>query len=150
MSAISVAVAMTEIATLYSSVYGATIKTEYPNTKFTPPTDPSIEWAKLTIVHSTIAQASLANENGSRRWLATGLGIISLMSPLGAGTVDAYNRAEAVKNLYQGKRTASDVWFKNVRFEERDKRGQKPSQRGAGDLWFQIDVIFNFEYDTIN
>lgn len=148
MTAISIAQAIKEIATVYTLPNG-TANLELPNKKFDVPAD-GTPWAKLTLVHSDESQASLSDENGQRRWRAHGLGTISLMSKLGSGTTDAYNAAEAVRNLYRGKRTPSDVWFRNVRIEERDARGFSPPPKATGEKWFQIDVMFEFEYDQIS
>lgn len=145
MTAQSIRMAMTEIAVVYTSVYGAD-NLEVPNRAFD--VGSRTEWAKLTLTHTSGSQDSLAGADGKRRWNATGLGTLSLMFPLGEGIEGPLDIAEAVQALYQGNRTSSDVWFRNVRIEERDPRGDSPPPKSQS-KFYQIDVVFEFTYDTL-
>lgn len=146
MTAASAGAAVNEIIAVFLDYYG-TANVELPNIAFDPPTDYTSSWARVVIEHVDAGQGSLANVEGKRRWVRSGVGLIELMTPIGEGTGGAYAEAEAVVNLYQGKRTASDVWFRNVRFEERGQRARNP---GDARLWHQIDVYFSFAYDQLS
>lgn len=151
MSAASIATAMREMQALFSAVWaprdGALI--DWPNSKFTIPGDKSLVWARWRVQHELFGQNSLANVNGQRKFGREGTLYIQLFFPLNAGVIDAYNFAEDVVKAYEGKRTASDVWFRNVRINEalRDSiaEGSEPT-----DLWMQFLVIADFLYDQIH
>jgi hypothetical protein len=110
-----------------------------PGKEFATP-DAATRWAALTIEHVDGSQATLANAGGKRRWQHAGVVTIELRFPRSDLDVGAaYAIAGEVAALYQGKRTASDVWFRNARIQE-----------GITATWFALNVIFEFEYDTIN
>lgn len=96
-------------------------------------------WCELEIVHNDGYQATLATAAGKRRWQREGTGTVSMYVPRKDIDVRAaYNDADAIMQLYQGKRTESDVWFRRVRVEE-----------GNNTTWFELTVIFEFEYQQL-
>lgn len=133
--------ALTEIALILKEGFAGTVIV--PNDERDPPTDVNKVWARLRLEHTGRAQGSLSNANGKRRWASDGIGTVELSFPYGKGVKEPYNIAEQVVHLYEGKRTASDVWFRNVRVVEVPVLTNVTS-------FFRLDVVFEFQYDSIN
>ena len=85
-------------------------------------------------------QRTLAGQDGKSRHESLGNVVIETYTPAGKGLAAAYELADIVLDAFRGKRTPSDVWFRNVRMIE------------VGDvskLWFQIDIIADFTYEAL-
>lgn len=137
--------AMTEITDLFLAYWG-TRPVALPNRAFTAPTDDTV-FAEVYFEQTDSGQASLANVQNKRKYTDDGVVLIELHFPLGVGIAAPYEEAEAVRDLFRGKRTASDVWFRNVRLiEHSDKHGNPCRYKDR----FQVDVAFEFTYDGIH
>jgi len=112
----------------------------YPGYDFELPSSETA-WARITIQHFDGSQGSLANVVGKRRWMRGGNITVQVFAPLKSSEVSAYDLAEIVCGAYEGKRTPSGAWFRNVRINE-----VNPSN----DNWKQLNVIIDFEYDQIH
>lgn len=113
----------------------------WPQKPAEPPAD-QVEpqpWARITIEHARGFQASLASDQGLRRWERRGFVVTQVFAPGGAGTGETYDLAKRVVDAFQGKKTAHGVWFRNVRIQE----------RGASGPWFQVNVVVEFTYDEL-
>jgi len=132
--------ALTEIALLFTTVYPAT-PLQLPNMEHVAPVDAGVLWASLELEHTSMAQGSLADNNGVRRYENDGIGTLGLRFKLGDGIKYPYEVADDVASLYRGKRTPSDVWFRNVTIIER------PDDRTRH---YRLDVVFDFTYDQIS
>ncbi len=97
-------------------------------------------WARVTLNHVTGNQASLAGEDGVRRWNRTGFISVQCFAPLARGSVQAATKlACVVRDALQGKKTASCVWFRNPRINE----------VGEDKDWYQVNAIIDFDYDEL-
>lgn len=139
MTAPSVFAAVTDIVKLFTDHYGAD-NVHLPNRAFTAPDD-GTPWARIRVNHTDAGQGSLGGADGSKLWDRGGVFQIELYSAAGRGMLTPYGEAEEVQMLYQGTRTASGVWFRNVRIEEPEEQPASP--------WYRIDVIGAFEYHQI-
>ena len=100
-----------------------------------------LPWARVAIQHNVAGQGALSNAAGSRLWERFGFVTIQIFVPLELGqglSLDA-QLATIAKNAYEGKHTASSVWFRNVRINEVGEEG----------VWFRTDVIADFTYDEV-
>lgn len=132
-------VAKDEILGLFKTAWDTTgYEAIYENVGDDPPgsADP---WARATLRHFAGGQASLANDNGRRRWEREGNIVIQIFVPAGDGLSEAYDLAKIVADAYEGAATASQVWFRNVRIQE----------VGPDKSWFQVNVIADFTYDEV-
>lgn len=109
----------------------------YPDLPGEPPTSETV-WARVTIRHADGKQASLAGENGARRWNRVGVLFIQVFAPVGDGLTAAYTAAQAVGDAYQAAR-GLDVWFRNIRVNE----------VGASGAFEQVNVLVDFSYDDV-
>ena len=131
--------ALTEIAMLLTDNFAGPVS--LPNMDFTEPADMDTVWARLTLEHTVMAQSTLANVNNMRRYTNEGIGTVRLFFPLGKGIKAPYEQADTVAGYYRGKRTVSDIWFRNVTITHpQDIRSKH----------YVLDVIFDFLYDQIS
>lgn len=138
--------ALSEIAQIFIDLFGAD-NVDLPNKRYEPPTDATTEWARVVIQHTDGGQGSLAMVDGKRRWERIGVCTIELYTQIGVGLSRAYELAESVVNAYQGKRTPSDVWFRDVVHAE---RGEVSTNIQQSVTRYRIDVTMTFTYDVIN
>lgn len=139
MTAATVSGAIKEMIALFKPYWDTTgFPAEYPNRKALK-TDALVAYARFRVQHETGGQASLANVSGKTRQRVSGFLQIEVCAPIGDGIDDAYELAEGVMNCYRGKRTPSDVWFRDVRMGE-----------ASNPHHFQVNVIVEFTYDQIN
>lgn len=131
--------AMQDIVGMFLYYWGVDF-VKVPGKDFTAPSDRSQQWAEVDIEHTDGAQASLAGADGSRRWRRSGVCTISLYFPVTGDLGPINTTAEEVEQLYQGKRSPNDVWFRGVRTIE-DK---------TYTTWYKLDVFFLFEYDNFS
>lgn len=97
-------------------------------------------WLRLSLLHATGNQASLAGENGVRRWNRTGFISAQCFAPLARGSVQkATELACVVRDALQGKQTESCVWFRNPRINE----------IGEDRDWFNVNATIDFDYDEL-
>jgi hypothetical protein len=137
----TIAQAMTEITALFINVWG-TRPCDYPNVAFKIKDVSEKEaWARFRLQHNEGGQRTLAGNDGKSRHGRKGNVIVEVHSPIGTGVKDAYALAESVKNAFEGKRTASGVWFRNVRINEVNDTTL---------LWYPIVVIADFDYEQYN
>lgn len=108
--------------------------TDVPGEK--PPSE--TVWARATIRHATGRQASLAGENGARRYEATGTVFVQVFAPIGDGSTAGYRAAELVKNAYNAARD-DNIWFRDTRMIE----------VGASGAFEQFNVLSTFSYDDV-
>lgn len=100
-------------------------------------------WARWRCNHGFAGQGSLAGGNGARRWDRSGTITVQVFTPQNAGVTGAYQAAEKVVNAYQGQRTPGDAWFRDVRINE-------VSGEANSGLWYQLNVLIDFEYEQFS
>lgn len=133
------AVANDEILTLFKTAWDAIGHDAiYENVAGDPPTT-AAPWARVTVRHFPGGQASLSDDAGAKRWTRNGLITVQIFVPTGEGKAEAYALAKVVADAYEGKRTPSNVWFRNVR----------PNEIGPDGAWFQLNVLAEFTYDEV-
>lgn len=130
---------------IWKDEYDNPLPVEVPGMDFdTADLTPVEVWARWRCDHSAEqGQASLAGGNGKRKWQRDGLISIELNTPPNSGVTQAYELAEVVLKAYQGKRTAGDAWFRNVRVVE------SSPQENSG-VWYKIYVFAEFTYEQIS
>lgn len=99
-------------------------------------------WARWALDYADGRQATLGGKD-YRKFSKEGLIYINVYSPLGKGLVSARNASEVAIAAYEGKRTPSDVWFRDVRIDsEGHGRGS-----GKDKSWWTTVVVARFTYD---
>lgn len=97
-------------------------------------------WLRVSLLHATGRQSSLAGADGVRRWNRTGFISVQCFAPLARGSVQRATRlACVVRDALQGKQTASCVWFRNPRVNE----------VGEDKDWFNVNATIDFDYDEL-
>ena len=96
-------------------------------------------YAKFFMRHATGDQRSLAAPDGRRKFTHVGTMTIQTFTPSGMGTGAPLDVAQVVKHAFEGKKSLNNVWFRDVRYNERGTEGNH----------YQIDVLATFEYDEI-
>lgn len=97
-------------------------------------------WCRVSLRHSTGNQASLAGEDGVRRWNRTGFITVQCFAPLANNGVRvATEMASVVRDALQGKQSEHCVWFRNARIQE----------IGIDADWFNVNAIIDFDYDEL-
>lgn len=96
-------------------------------------------FARFTVQHANSRQATLTGTTGSRTWERNGLLTIQIFTPIGKGLQDSYTLAKVTSDAYEGVRTQSGVWFRDVGINEIGKDGE----------WQQVNVTAEFTYNEI-
>lgn len=116
---------------------------DWPNTK-TQEHDETDTWARWALDYVDGRQASLAG-TGQRKFSKMGLIYVNVFTPLGGGLASARDAAQIAIFAYEGQRTPSDVWFRNVRIES-EGHGQGT---GRNKSWWTTLVVAEFTYDHL-
>jgi hypothetical protein len=74
----------------------------------------------------------------------TGFVLVEIMTPLSSGLRPAYLAAKLAKDAYEGKRTPSDIWFRDVGIRDR------ADGRGGTAGWWVTPILADFTYDNLN
>lgn len=99
-----------------------------------------VEWWRVTIQHSESEQASLACDEGKRRWRRYGILTVQCFAPLEAGGLTrAEEMACAVRDAFQSRATDGGVWFKRCTIRE----------VGPDKSWYLFNASIPFEYDEV-
>lgn len=114
---------------------------EWPNFRFDKPSDRAT-WARWGITYSDGGNRTLPGVLGRPRFGKSGIVTVEVFTPLGIALKDSYVAAQVAVKAYEGKRTASDVWFRDVRIVD---SGQG---RGNDAAWWSTTVVANFTYDN--
>lgn len=95
------------------------------------------DFARLMINHTGGNQGSISSGyNGEKIWDVYGNFVIELYFPATGDVREYYDKAEAVKELYQGKRSPNDVWFRNCAVRDVNPYNS----------WYRLNVYCEFEY----
>jgi hypothetical protein len=96
-------------------------------------------WARIAVRHSTGDQATLSNFSGQRRWERRGTVFVQLFTDLQLTLSSRVAVTMIAEAAFQGKATASGVWFRNVRVNEVGRDGR----------YYQVNVLAEFVYDEV-
>jgi hypothetical protein len=92
-------------------------------------------WARAVVRHATGENAAI----GGRLFMHAGQVFVQIFTPAGVKPKLPYQLAEVAKRAFEGRATASGVWFRDVRVNEVGQSGD----------WFQVNVIADFTYDHL-
>ena len=101
------------------------------------PATQNTPWARVILRHVDGRQSSLAGGLGTQRYDSSGVLTAQIFTPVGRGQTECYSLATKVQNAFRDAKL--DVWFRNVRLNE----------RGASGSFNQIDVRMDFIYDEV-
>jgi len=101
--------------------------------------DDQTSFAVVLLRHVSGFQATLSSSSGSRIFRREGVLTVRIYFAEGSGLQEGYSLAKVVADAYEGQRTQSGVWFKNVRVSEGGRDG----------AFIIINVLIDFEYDEI-
>lgn len=123
-----------------ADVTSASVQVIYPDNPDQPPNDNS-PFTRLNIIHSPEGnQVTLQNEIGSRRFRRFGICISQVFTVRGDGLNLSDQLSTIARNAFEGVVTSpGGVIFRNVNAIE----------VGPSGIWFQVNVIANFEYDEV-
>ena len=121
-----------------ASSTSASLPVLYPDTADDTPPD-SGAWARVTVQHGTRGQTTLSNENGVRRYRATGFVTAQIFTPRGKGLTLNDQLAKIVLDAFDGVTTAGGVAFYRARTRE----------IGPDSQWFHTNVLVDFDYDEV-
>lgn len=99
-------------------------------------------WCRVSQQTVIEEQTALADDNGKKRYTASGLIFVQLFCPIADVEASPKGRLLAViaRNAFRGKTTSGKVWFRNVRINE------LPNQESA----VRFNVVAEYEYDEIS
>lgn len=101
-------------------------------------------WARWSLDYMSGRQTSMGG-TGGRKFGKVGMVYITIFTPLGGGLAQARDAAQIAIDAYEGKRTPSDVWFRNVGIESEGKgRGS-----GGNKSWWTQLVVAMFTYEHL-
>ncbi len=110
----------------------------YENVKGAVPTAQAA-WARPIIRHDPSGIQSLMGLLNKVKYVRTGRMVVSIFIPNGNGLSLGRSLGKTVADAFEGKTTASAVWFRNVRIIEVGPDGE----------WYQFNVGIDFQYDEI-
>ncbi len=97
-------------------------------------------WARVTVAHNEGGQATFGTP-GNRMFERAGIVTVQVFTPQKSD--QGGTRLEALgviaRDAFEGKATAGDVWFRNVRLQE----------ASPDEPWWQLNVTAEFSYDEL-
>lgn len=110
---------------------------QWPDDESDPPAADA-PFARIRIRHNPSGQSTFG-PTGQRRFARSGIVTVQVFTPVtdGAGSTLAGKLATIARNAYEGRSTASGIWFRDTRIKE----------VGSDKTWYQINVTVEFEYD---
>lgn len=135
-----------EMAELFRLAWevGKSWKCDWPNHKAQEHQEDET-WARWNLDYVYGDQVSLVGPNKKRKFMKEGLIYINVYTPLGAGLVSARNASQVAVFAYEGQRTPSDVWFRDVRIES-EGHGHGG---GKNKSWWTTLVVAKFIYEHL-
>jgi hypothetical protein len=97
-------------------------------------------FARITVVHGPSEQVSVGGETGNRRFRRFGVITVQIFALAGDGLSSADSFAKIALDAFEGDKTGLDrVTFRNVRINEVGEDGP----------WMQVNVLADFDWDTV-
>lgn len=96
-------------------------------------------WARISVRHTAGGQSSISGGLGKRRYSRTGTVYVNLFAEPGDGLRVLDPLVKIALDAFEGKATPSQVWFTKSRVRE----------QGILKGWYQINVLFDFNYDEV-
>ena len=110
----------------------------YENVAGAPPTTQT-PWARATVRFGAGGDASLADSGGKQRFTRNGLLTIQIFIPNGEGLSLGYTLSKIVADAFEGKATASHVWFRKI----------SATPVGPSAEWYMFNVLIEFTFDEV-
>jgi hypothetical protein len=135
-----------EMAELFRQAWEVTAgyKCDWPNIKVADHLAGET-WARWNLDYFDGRQVSLVGPDRQRKFSKEGLIFINVFTPLGAGLNNARDASQIALFAYEGKRTPSDVWFRDVRIAS-EGHGQGS---GRNKSWWTTLVVARFTYEHL-
>jgi hypothetical protein len=98
-------------------------------------------FVRITIRHTPAGgQVSVGGEVGNRRFRRFGVITVQIFTITGGGLSDADSFATIARDAFEGQSTGPDrIYFRNVNVVEIGESG----------VWFQTNVVVDFDYDSV-
>ena len=110
----------------------------YQDTDKTPPDDGTTSWVEIAVLHNPDGfQTTLGGANTGRQFQRTGIVTIKVFTPKGGGLITSDALCTILLAAYEGKTTASSVWFRSAGVVEVGNEGK----------YHQSNVFATFEYE---
>lgn len=125
---------------LYPLVSGTVPEIRYTGTVQPAKPAPDACWCRISMVHMGGSQLTFGKV-GSRRFERRGTIYVQIFVPTkgGQGLSASESLATVARGAFEGKSTASGVWFRDVHVED----------LGIDDSWEATNVLAAFSYDEI-
>lgn len=121
-----------EMVALFKAAWDTTtFPCQYPNASW-PDVGPKGPWARLAIDYMFGRQYAFGGPEKAL-FEKSGWIYIYIYTPIGSGTKQGRDLMQTALKAFEGKRTTSDVWFRNVRMES-EGRGT------GGDRGFWVTI----------
>jgi len=135
-----------EMAEIFRQAWeiGAGYKCDWPNLKVEDHLADET-WARWNLDYLGGGQVSLVGAAGQRKFSKKGLIYINVFTPLGGGLASARDASQIALFAYEGQRTPSDVWFRDVRIAS-EGHGQGS---GRNKSWWTTLVVADFIYEHL-
>ena len=119
---------------------GQPIRVEWPGVDAGGPPPADKPWARIALRHTTSRQSTFGPAGG-RRFTRPGLVTVQIFAPLsaGQGLSLAEKCAIIARDAFEGRGTASGIWFRNARIQEIGRTG----------AWQQFNTVVEFQYDEL-
>ncbi|MCK5131700.1 MAG: hypothetical protein KAR40_06055 [Candidatus Sabulitectum sp.] len=135
--------AIAETFALFKAAWDTTSHADlvkYPNVSNDKvPPSAEVPWCRVNWNDNNKEQATLSGAVGSRRFTSYGILVVQVFVPDGKGLIGDIDYPKLISDAYEGKRTTSGIWFKNVTIKG----------IGSDGSFYQTNVIAEFEYDEI-
>lgn len=104
--------------------------------------DASKYWARVSQQTVIEEQSTISDDNGKRRYTASGLIFVQLFCPKSEAAAMENGRKLAIiaRNSFRGKTTSGKVWFRNARINE-----LAPEESA-----YRFNVVAEYEYDEVS
>lgn len=119
---------------------GSPVHVEWPGVDSGSPPPPDKPYARVRVRHTSSQQLTFGPV-GSRRFNRPGFVTVQVFAPLtrGFGLTFAENLAIIARDAYEGRGTASGIWFRRSTVQDIGEDG----------TWHQMNVVVEFEYDEM-
>lgn len=134
-----------EMAELFRQAWEVTAQydCDWPNQK-AGTHEPEDIWARWNIDYGLGNQVTFGKKT-QRKFSKGGLIYINVFTPLGGGLAQARDASQIAIFAYEGQRTPSDVWFRDVRIES-EGHGHGS---GRNKSWWTTLVVARFTYEHL-
>lgn len=132
-------VASDEMLAMFKTAWDTTsLIAVYENVRGATPTAQAA-WARPIIRHDPKGSQSLTGALNKIKYERHGRMVVSIFIPNGNGLSLGRSLGKIVADAFEGKKSDSGVWFRNIRIVE----------VGPDDEWYMFNVGLDFVYDEI-